>query len=248
MRRSRADRNGLLERSRKRLRVPSLSRQERRPRDRGRCGGCGLPRGSDGAELPAGSDGGPLPGGPESSRTDCGGAASSDGSGVSVEGLFPARAAVLHIRERLSRRPVRGFPHDSGTPTRMSVLSGRAPMCRATPSAHGRISPALNARTFPHDSADPSLAGPGRMCNTASAAPMPHIRGRRRLTPGSAHPARAPTMSPCAPDSSPSRRRPPSARCTDPAPAAPARTRTYRSPTSSPASRHASPPSSPAPG
>ena len=171
MRRSRADRNGLLERSRKRLRVPSLSRQERRPRDRGRCGGCGLPRGSDGAELPAGSDGGPLPGGPESSRTDCGGAASSDGSGVSVEGLFPARAAVLHIRERLSRRPVRGFPHDSGTPTRMSVLSGRAPMCRATPSAHGRISPALNARTFPHDSADPSLAGPGRMCNTASAAP-----------------------------------------------------------------------------
>ena len=30
------------------------------------------------------------------------------------------------------------------------------------------------------------------MCNTASAAPMPHIRGRRRLAPGSAHPARAP--------------------------------------------------------
>ena len=30
------------------------------------------------------------------------------------------------------------------------------------------------------------------MCNTASAAPMPHIRGRRRPAPGAAHPARTP--------------------------------------------------------
>ena len=30
------------------------------------------------------------------------------------------------------------------------------------------------------------------MCNTTSAAPMPHIRGRRRPAPGAAHPARAP--------------------------------------------------------
>ena len=53
-------------------------------------------------------------------------------------------------------------------------------MCRANPSAHGRISTALSAGAFPHDSADPPPAGPGRMCNTAQAAPMPHTRARPR--------------------------------------------------------------------
>ena len=52
-------------------------------------------------------------------------------------------------------------------------------MCRTARSAHGRISTALSARAFPHDSADPSPAGPGRMCSTAPARPMPHIRARR---------------------------------------------------------------------
>ena len=53
-------------------------------------------------------------------------------------------------------------------------------MCRAGPSAHGRIPTALSAGAFPHDSADPPPAGPGRMCNTAQAAPMPHTRARPR--------------------------------------------------------------------
>ena len=53
-------------------------------------------------------------------------------------------------------------------------------MCRADPSAHGRISTTLNTGAFPHDSADPPPAGPGRMCNTAQAAPMPHTRARPR--------------------------------------------------------------------
>ena len=64
----------------------------------------------------------------------------------------------------------------------MSVFSGRAPMCRAGPSAHGRISTALSAGEFSHDSADPSLVGPDRMCNTAPrrlAAPIPRTRARR---------------------------------------------------------------------
>ena len=52
-------------------------------------------------------------------------------------------------------------------------------MCRAGRSAHGRTSTALNAEAFPHDSADPPQTGPDRMCNTARAAPMPHIRARR---------------------------------------------------------------------
>ena len=37
----------------------------------------------------------------------------------------------------------------------------------------------LSAGEFPRDSADPSPAGPGRMCSTASARPMPRIRARR---------------------------------------------------------------------
>ena len=52
-------------------------------------------------------------------------------------------------------------------------------MCRTARSAHGRISTALSAGEFPHDSDDPSLAGSGRMCSTAPARPMPHIRARR---------------------------------------------------------------------
>ena len=61
----------------------------------------------------------------------------------------------------------------------MLVFSGRAPMCRGTLSAHGRISTALSAGAFPHDSADPSPASPGRMCSTAPTDPIPHIRTRQ---------------------------------------------------------------------
>ena len=52
-------------------------------------------------------------------------------------------------------------------------------MCKEGRSAHGRISPALNAGAFPHDSADPPMTGSGRMCNSASTGPR------------SAHPAPA---------------------------------------------------------
>ena len=52
-------------------------------------------------------------------------------------------------------------------------------MCKEGRSAHGRISPALNAGAFPHDSADPPMTGSGRMCNSASTSPR------------SAHPAPA---------------------------------------------------------
>ena len=55
-------------------------------------------------------------------------------------------------------------------------------MCRAGPSAHGRTSTALSAGAFPHDSADPPLVGPDRMCNTA---PPPPCR------PDAAHPGPA---------------------------------------------------------
>ena len=37
----------------------------------------------------------------------------------------------------------------------------------------------LSVGEFPRDSADPSPAGPRRMCSTASTRPMPHIRARR---------------------------------------------------------------------
>ena len=73
----------------------------------------------------------------------------------------------------------------------MLVFSGRAPMCRGTLSAHGRISTVLSAGEFPRDSADPSSAGPGRMCSTAPARPMPHIRTRRpRPDTADPHPPR----------------------------------------------------------
>ena len=85
----------------------------------------------------------------------CGGVAHRRGSPPRVDFEFSAR--------------FRGF-------SRMPVFSGSAPMCRAGLSAHGRISTALNAGAFPHDSADPPPTGPGRMCNTA---PMPHTRARK---------------------------------------------------------------------
>ena len=95
-------------------------------------------------------------------------------------GSFPGRAMVLHIGEGCLRGSIRVFPHDSGVLTRMLVFSARAPMCRAGPSAHGRISTALSVGAFPHDYVDSPPAGPGRMCSTASARPMPRIRARRR--------------------------------------------------------------------
>ena len=162
----------------------------------GRCRAGRVLPGPCGGAAPA-----PRPAGPSvrSSRAGCGGAASSDGSGASVKELFPARAGVLRRDDGRCRfggsssRPVRwcctservaphgstsSFPRDSGVLPRMLVLSGRVPMCRAGPSAHGRISTALNAGALPHDSADPPPTGPGRMCSTAPALPMPRTRAR----------------------------------------------------------------------
>ena len=85
---------------------------------------------------------------------------------------------VLHIGKGRPCGWISGFPHDSGVLSRRSVFSGRAPMCRRVRSAHGRISPALNAGVFSHDSADSPPAGPGRMCSTAPTGP------------GTAHPTR----------------------------------------------------------
>ena len=93
-------------------------------------------------------------------------------------GFFPARAAVLHIGEGRPRVQIPDFPRDSGTLPRTSVSGGRPPMCRTSPSAHGRISTVLNVGRFPHDSADPPTVDSGRMCNTASVSPIPHIRAR----------------------------------------------------------------------
>ena len=89
--------------------------------------------------------------------------------------LGPA-AGVLHIGEGHLRDSMAGFPHDSAVHSRMSVLSGEAPMCRGDRSAHGRASTALSAGAFPHDSANPPPAGPARMCNTARPGPTPHIQ------------------------------------------------------------------------
>ena len=79
---------------------------------------------------------------------------------------------MLHIGQAHPRGPIPGFPRDSAVLPRMSVSSGRAPMCRRTCSAHGRVSTVLNAGAFPHDSADPSPASPGRMCSTVSTRPL----------------------------------------------------------------------------
>ena len=89
--------------------------------------------------------------------------------------LGPA-AGVLHIGEGHPRDSMAGFPHDSAVRSRMSVLSGEAPMCRGDRSAHGRASTALSAGAFPHDYANPPPAGPARMCNTARPGPTPHIQ------------------------------------------------------------------------
>ena len=107
-------------------------------------------------------------------------------------GFFPGRAMVLHIGERRPLGSIRGFPRDSGVLTRMLVFSVRTPMCRAAPSAHGRISTALSAGAVPHDYADSPPAGPGRMCSTASAAPIPRIRARRRRPDTAEAPPAAP--------------------------------------------------------
>ena len=86
---------------------------------------------------------------------------------------------VLHIGGRLPRGPTPSFPHDSAVLPGTSVFSERAPMCRQGLSAHGRISTALNAGEFPHDSADPPPTGSDRMCSTAPTNPIPHIRTRQ---------------------------------------------------------------------
>ena len=80
------------------------------------------------------------------------GPASRRGPSRTVQGLLGPVAGVLHIRKGRPRRRIPCFPHDSATLPRTSVFSGRSPMCRADPSAHGRISTVLNAGTFPHDS------------------------------------------------------------------------------------------------
>ena len=115
-------------------------------------------------------------------------AATSPPSPMGVAGFFSGRSrGVLHIGARRPRGPIRISPHDSAVLPRTSVFNGRAPMCRGARSAHGRISAALNAGAFPHDSADPPRAGPRRMCSTAPTGPLP------RIEPGSARPAIART-------------------------------------------------------
>ena len=135
---------------------------------------------------------------------------------ASRHGLFLVRAEMLHIGEGRPHGRIPCFPHDSGTLPRISVFSGWAPMCRGARSAHGRISTALSVGAFPHDSADPPPAGPGRMCNTAQAAPMPHTRARPRpassFLTAVADPLRAPEPGSTRPDTAdphPHRTRPP---------------------------------------
>ena len=115
---------------------------------------------------------------------------------------------MLHIGQAHPRGPIPDFPRDSAVLPRMSVSSRRAPMCRRTCSAHGRVSTVLNAGAFPHDSADPSPAGPGRMCGTVSTRPLhasepggpvptPRMRPRHRtLRPPRARGRTAPTRPP----------------------------------------------------
>ena len=55
-------------------------------------------------------------------------------------------------------------------------------MCTGTRPAHGRISTALSAEAFPHDSTDPPPTDPGRMCNTAPTGPN-SISGPDDTTP-----------------------------------------------------------------
>ena len=125
----------------------------------------------------------------------------------------PSRSSSRPVRwcctsERVApHEPTSSFPRGSGVFSRMPVFSGSAPMRRAGPSAHGRISTALNAGAFPHDSTDPPPTGPVRMCSTGPAlpAPTPRTRTRRapalphhRTTPGPAGPSGRPGAETCA--------------------------------------------------
>ena len=98
-------------------------------------------------------------------------AAGAGGARDADPSVCTADRGVLHIGERCPRGLIPGFPHDSKFVPKMSIFSARAPMCRGTRSAHGRISPALNSGTFPRDCADPPVAGPDRMCSTAPTGP-----------------------------------------------------------------------------
>jgi len=143
----------------------AFSHQERRCGAGDRCGGGGVSRGA---------------------RT---GPGSRRGPSRAGRGLLGPVVEVLHIGQGRPCGWIPSFPHDSGVLSRMSIFSGRAPMCRRVRSAHGRISPALNAGVFPHDSADSPPAGPGRMCSTAPTGP------------GTAHPTRpTPHARPMPPD------------------------------------------------
>ena len=88
-----------------------------------------------------------------------------------MRGVAHWRAAPPRVDSEFSAR-FRGSSWNVG-------FSARAPMCRQGLSAHGRISTALNAGEFPHDSADPPPTGSDRMCSTAPTDPIPHIRTRQ---------------------------------------------------------------------
>ena len=160
----------------------TLHRQQtRRPRGRNGCGGAIFCEVRAGGVLRAGGIG--LPDGvlPEGSFFQAGRGSpgkrsvprrSTEGSFQAGRGLLGPVAVVLHIGKGRHRGWIPGFPHDSGVLSRMSVSSGRAPMCRGLRSAHGRISTVLSVGAFPHDSADLPLAGPGRMCNTTPTGPL----------------------------------------------------------------------------
>ena len=160
----------------------TLHRQQtRRPRCRNGCGRAIFCEVRAGGVLTGGRDRTPrwgpaggllLPGGPGLSRKtqrppSLNGGLLPGGSGSSWAG----RGGVA-IGKGRHRGWIPGFPHDSGVLSRMSVSSGRAPMCRGLRSAHGRISTVLSVGAFPHDSADLPLAGPGRMCNTTPTGPL----------------------------------------------------------------------------
>ena len=69
-------------------------------------------------------------------------------------------------------------------------------MCRASRSAHGSISTALNAEAFPHDFADSPTTGSSRMCNTARARTNtePFSPDHRRCSGAGSAPRSATTM------------------------------------------------------
>mgnify|MGYP000467963544 FL=1 len=78
-----------------------------------------------------------------------------------VRGSSEAVRGYCTLEEAERRGPIVGFPRNSGLLARMLIFSGRVPMCRAGPSAHGRISTLLSTGVFPHDSADPPPVGSG---------------------------------------------------------------------------------------